>query len=250
VNDSKRSRERLRSQTQQATKYLKLRVGGCDVQKQKGEAEGFGICLAVLHAGAPTCCRRLAGSSFGHASSHCAGSTLSGNREGRGRRKFLGLSARQARELLNRYPTEGCWRFLEQGGAQCAVQLAKVFGKFGGPCHARTGLVGVFEAENFGVQGLTRKFDGCVCVVLGAIGRVIGAVADQGESGVGSLHANLMFSTGFQPEPQFGDEAFAAGARILGDDFVMRDGLMDLGPVGSCLRIGKDSLAQFVFAQL
>ena len=86
--------------------------------------------------------------------------------------------------------------------------------------------------------------------VVAAIGRVIRAVPDQGESGVGSLDANLMFSTGFQPEPQFTDETFAAGARILGDDFVMRDGLMDLGPVGSCLRIGKDSLAQFVFAQL
>ena len=156
----------------------------------------------------------------------------------------------QARELLNRYPTEGCWRFLEQGGAQCAVQLAKVFGKFGGPCHARTGLAGVFEAENFGVQGLTREVDGCFCVILAAIGRVIRAVADQGESGVGSLDADLVLSTGFQAEPQLSDEAFAAGEWILGDDFVVRDGLLDIGLVGSCLRFGKDSLAQFVFAQL
>src|SRR5437660_3785093 len=119
--------------------------------------------------------------------------------------------------------------FLEPGGAQCGVELAKVFRQFGGPGHARAGLVRVFEAENFGVQGLTREIDGRVCVVLAAIGGVIGAVADQGESGVGGLDANLMFSTGFQPEPQFGDEAFAAGERILSDDFVVRDGLLSPG---------------------
>src|SRR3989442_9842278 len=83
---------------------------------------------------------------------------------------------------------------LEPGRAQCGVELAKVFRQFGGPGHARTGLVRVFEAENFGVQGLTREIYGRVCVILAAIGGVIRAIADQGQSGVGSLDANLMFS--------------------------------------------------------
>jgi len=34
---------------------------------------GVCVCLAVLHGGAPRCCRRLAGRSVGHASSHSAG---------------------------------------------------------------------------------------------------------------------------------------------------------------------------------
>src|SRR5437899_2959697 len=88
----------------------------------------------------------------------------------------------------------------DPGGAQCGVELPKVFGQFGSPGHARTGLVRVLEAENFGVQSLTREIDGRVCVVPAAIGRVIRAVAEQGESRVGSLDTNLMFSTGFQPE--------------------------------------------------
>ena len=62
----------------------------------------------------------------------------------RGRRedqRFIAIKALGLRFRLQDFP----------GGAQCAVQLAQVFGQFGGPGHARTGLVGVFEAENFGV---------------------------------------------------------------------------------------------------
>src|ERR1019366_1971510 len=102
-------------------------------------------------------------------------------------------------------PTLSRLAFLESGGTQGGVELAKVFGQFGCPSHAPAGLVRVFEAEDFGVQGLTRKINGRVGVVRSAIGRVIRAVADQGKSGVGSLDADLMFATGFQPEPQFGD---------------------------------------------
>jgi len=141
------------------------------------------------------------------------------------------------------------WGF-SAGGAQGGFELTKVFGQFSGPGHAPTGLVRVFEAEGFGVQGLPREINGRVGKVRPAIGRVIRAVTDQGKSGVGSLDADLMFPSGFQPESQFSDEAFAAGERILGDDFVVRDGLLVPGPGGSCLRYGKDVLAQFVLAQL
>ena len=55
--------------------------------------------------------------------------------------------------------------FLESGGTQGGVELAKVFGQFGGPGHALAGLFRVFEAEDFGMQGLTRKINGRVGVV-------------------------------------------------------------------------------------
>ena len=69
-------------------------------------------------------------------------------------------------------------------------------------------------------------------------------------SGVGRLDPDLMFSTGLQPEPQFGDAAFVAGERILRNDFVMRDGLADFGVRIFELRFRKHVLAQFVPAQL
>ena len=86
-----------------------------------------------------------------------------------------------------------------QAGTQGSLKLAKVFGQFCRPGHALAGLVRVFEAKDFGVQSLTREINGRVGVVRSPIGRVVGAVADQGESGVGSLDADLMFSTGLQP---------------------------------------------------
>ena len=64
-------------------------------------------------------------------------------------------------------------------------------------------------------------------------------------SGVGGLDADLMFAAGLQPEPQFGDEAFAGGERILRDDFVMRDGLAGFGARVFELCFRKHVLAQF-----
>ena len=66
---------------------------------------------------------------------------------------------------------------------------------------------------------------------------------------MGRLDANLVFATGFQPEPQFRDIA-AARERVLGDDFIVRDGFPGSGPEGSGLRFGEDVLPEFVLAQL
>ena len=48
---------------------------------------------------------------------------------------------------------------LEPGGAQVVFELAKVFGQFRGPAHARAWLVGMFEGEDFCVQGLAREIN-------------------------------------------------------------------------------------------
>ena len=82
-----------------------------------------------------------------------------------------------------------------------------------------------------------------------ATSRVVGAVADQGESGVGGLDADLMFAPGLQPEPQFAHDAFAAGERIFRDDFVMCDGFLRVVARGLALRFRKHMLAQLVPAQ-
>ena len=118
------------------------------------------------------------------------------------------------------------------GATQGGLKLSEVFGQFSGPKHALAGFFGVFEGKDFGVQSLTREINGSVGGVLSAPGRIIRAVTDQGVSSVGRLDADLMFPTGLQPEPQFGDDAFAVGERILRDDFVMCDGFLGLATGG------------------
>src|SRR5258707_996843 len=102
------------------------------------------------------------------------------------------------------------------------------------------GLLGMFEAEDFRVQGLPREINARICVVRSAKSRVVSAVADQGQSGVRSLGSDLMFSAGFQTQSQFRDDAFAAGEGVLGDDFVMGDGFAGLVSGGPALRFGQD----------
>jgi len=109
----------------------------------------------------------------------------------------------------------------------------------------------VFQSQDLGMQRLTREIDkGQAAKSSATIFWMIGTVANQWQSGMGRLDADLMFSTGLQPEPQFGDETFAAGERILRDDFVMRDGLAGFGARVFELRFRKHVLAQFVPAQL
>ena len=90
----------------------------------------------------------------------------------------------------------------------------------------------MFEGEDFCVQGLAWKLNGRVCGVRGADSRIVSAVAEQGESGVRSLNANLMLPAGFESKPQFSHEARSARNGILGDDFVVGDGLAGLNPRG------------------
>ena len=108
----------------------------------------------------------------------------------------------------------------------------------------------MFQGEDFRVQGLPWEIDEGTRDSFSATPRIVLPVADQGKSGVGRLDADLMFATGFQTEPQFGNEAFAVGERIFGDDFVVRDGLKGLGSGGFCLRFGNNALSHFVTAQL
>ena len=104
------------------------------------------------------------------------------------------------------------------------------------------GLLGMFEAEDFRVQGLPREINARIWVVRSAKSRVVSAVADQGQSGVRSLGSDLMFSAGFQTEPQFGDDTFAAGQRVLGDDFVMGDGFAGLVSGGpAAVEVGTET---------
>ena len=52
---------------------LLSRKGSLDVALARLEMSETVYLLAVLRGGVPVCCRRLAGRSFGHASSHSAG---------------------------------------------------------------------------------------------------------------------------------------------------------------------------------
>ena len=52
---------------------------------------------------------------------------------------------------------------LEPGGAQAGFELAKVFGQFRGPAHARAWLVRMFEGKDFRVQCLAREINARVC---------------------------------------------------------------------------------------
>ena len=83
----------------------------------------------------------------------------------------------------------------------------------------------MFKGEDFGMQGLAREFNPCVIWVRSSQRRVVRAVADQGEPGIRSLDADLMFPAGLEPQPQLADEPLPAGERIFGDDFVMGNGL-------------------------
>ena len=100
------------------------------------------------------------------------------------------------------------------------------------------------------MQSLSREIKGSVGGTLFAPRRIIRAVTNQGVSGMGRLHADLMFSTGLQLEPQLGDESFAIGDWILCDDFVMRDGFLSLAAWGFRAYRRKHMLTQFVPAQL
>src|ERR1035441_2746856 len=84
------------------------------------------------------------------------------------------------------------WPFLfsEPPGAQVAFQLAKVFGQFRGPLHALAGLVRMFEGEDLCMQGLAREINTRAGFIRPANSRVICAVADQRESGIGSLNTD------------------------------------------------------------
>src|ERR1022692_2202300 len=108
----------------------------------------------------------------------------------------------------------------------------------------------MFEGEDFCVQGLARELNARVGGVRGADSRIVSAVAEQGESGVRSLDANLMLPAGLKPKPQFGHEARSARNGVFGDDFVVGNSLAGLIPRGPGLRFGKDILTQFVSAQL
>jgi hypothetical protein len=59
-----------------------------------------------------------------------------------------------------------------------------------------------------------------------------------------------MFSTGFQPEPQFCDETFAPGKRVLANHFIVCDSFARFRPSLPGLDFGDDVLTQFVPAQL
>src|SRR5258708_29774036 len=88
-------------------------------------------------------------------------------------------------------------------GTQRSFEPAEVLRQFRCPTQAPAGLLGMFEGEDFGVQSLPREINVAIRAVQSAKSRVVGAVADQGQAGVRSLRANLMFSAGFQTEPQF-----------------------------------------------
>src|SRR5436190_13533573 len=138
---------------------------------------------------------------------------------------------------------------LKSSGAQGRFELAKVFGKFRGPRHARARLAWMFEGEDFGVQGLSRESDARARALRSPTIWIVSAVSHQRKSGMGSLSANLMFSASFQTQPQFGNETRAAGDRVFGHDFVVGDGFARVWPGGPGLPFGKDLLMQFVPAQ-
>ena len=140
--------------------------------------------------------------------------------------------------------------FLEPTGTECRFELAEIFRKGSAPAQVSAEPLGMFEGEDFGVQGLSRKVDDPIGGVRAAKGKVIGAVADQGQSGVRGLGADLMFSAGFELEPQFGDDTPAIRQGILGHDFIMGDGLAGRVSGGAALRISQDILMHFIPAQL
>src|ERR1035438_9341607 len=102
----------------------------------------------------------------------------------------------------------------------------------------------MFEGEDFCVQGLARELNARDCGVRAADSRIVRAVAEQGESGVGSLNANLMLPAGFESKPQFSHEARSACNGILGDDFVVGNGLAGLIPSGPGLRRSEEHTSE------
>ena len=49
---------------------------------------------------------------------------------------------------------------------------------------------------------------------------------------VGRLHSDLMLAAGFEAEPKFGNELFAVGEGVLGNNFVMGNGLASFSAGG------------------
>ena len=129
--------------------------------------------------------------------------------------------------------------FLESAGTQGGFELAQVFGQFRRPGHAPCRAVPGVRGSGLRRARPDAGNRWAAGVVPSAIFRVIRAVADQRQPGVGGLDADLMFAAGLQPEPQFGDEAFAAGERIFRDDFVVRDGFAGLVARRLCLALQK-----------
>ena len=70
----------------------------------------------------------------------------------------------------------------------------------------RVRFVGMVEAQDLGMQRLTREIDprgfGRVAVIF----RVIRPVADQRQPGVRGLRADLMFAARLEAEPKLGDD--------------------------------------------
>ena len=82
--------------------------------------------------------------------------------------------------LPHAFTEEGAAMLLKPAGTQRSFEPAEIFRQFSGPAQALAGLLGMFEGEDFGVQGLPREIDPRVCDVRFAKSRVVGAVADQG----------------------------------------------------------------------
>src|SRR5882672_8569254 len=62
---------------------------------------------------------------------------------------------------------------LKPAGTQRSFEPAEVFRQFSGPAQAPAGLPGMFEGEDFGVQGLPREIDARAGDVRSAKSRVV-----------------------------------------------------------------------------
>src|ERR1035437_8000448 len=87
-------------------------------------------------------------------------------RKARGRDNLIQRRARKAKPGGERAAGSGL--SLEPGGAQVVLQLAKVFGQFRGPAHARAWPVRMFQGEDFRMQGLAREVNARMGVVRGS----------------------------------------------------------------------------------
>ena len=90
-------------------------------------------------------------------------------------------------------------------------------------------MLRVLEDQGFGVQGLAGKSDEPAALSVFVIFRMVSAVANQGQPGIGSLGADLVFAPRFEAEAQLGDEARAASKRILVNHFKVGDGFSGFG---------------------
>src|ERR1700682_1523326 len=63
---------------------------------------------------------------------------------------------------------------LKPAGTERSFEAAEVFRQLSGPAQAPAGLLGMFEGEDFGVQGLPREINARICAVRSAKSRVVG----------------------------------------------------------------------------